>query len=624
MEHVDFMHLLRLSEQACESDAKGYRRSVWWFAVLGYAVVIVLALVAVGVLGAVAWAVATGRPGGWMIWLGLVALALLWVTVRALMTRFPAPEGYRVTPEDAPELFKAIERLRRAVKGPPIDEVVLDASFNAAILQRPRLGWLGHTNHLIIGWPLMCALEPRRLLAVIAHEYGHLRGEHGKFSAWIYRTRSAWWRLQQSYEADEGPVPWLVRGFLSWYVPRFNARTFALARQDEYEADRVAARLCRPEVVGQAWVEIEIKSRWYHEVYWPRQWQRAQKEERPDPMPHADMASGLLHGPDEAYATRALREALARLPSYDDTHPVPRDRLVALGVRPEVPTWSKAPSIALLGRAAPLAARHFDRQWWQDTRRDWEHHHRHLRTCRDRARDYRARAADLQADEWVDWAECLEQLGRDDHAALYEQALEREPGHARALLRLTIARQDTTHHETLVLAERLQARHPQHGYAACRLALDHLDRLDHTGSDLAPRDPAVRRTWRERLTHFEKLEATAWESVTATNPCEHLVGPDWTELERRYVIDELIRLREVSAAWVGGKTVPELPGRVYLVLFIQMRRTDEARGHELVQQLMESLPFPGRLLVTVVDLFVREADVRGSAAQAFYRRQRSR
>jgi hypothetical protein len=53
-----------------------------------------------------------------------------------------------------------------------------------------------------------------------------------------------------------------------------------------------------------------------------------------------------------------------------------------------------------------------------------------------------------------------------------------------------------------------------------------------------------------------------------------------------------------------------------------MRRTDEARGHELVQQLMESLPFPGRLLVTVVDLFVREADVRGSAAQAFYQRRK--
>lgn len=217
MDHVDFMHLLRLSEQACESDAKGYRRSVWWFAVLGYAVVLVLALAAVGLLAAVIWAAVSGRSGGWMLWPAPVALALLWVTARALVTRFPPPEGFRITPADAPALFNAIERLRSAVKGPLLDEVLLDASFNAAILQRPRLGWLVHTNHLIIGWPLMCALEPRRLLAVIAHEYGHLRGEHGKFSAWIYRTRSAWWRLQRSYETDKGPVPWLVRGFLAWY-----------------------------------------------------------------------------------------------------------------------------------------------------------------------------------------------------------------------------------------------------------------------------------------------------------------------------------------------------------------------------------------------------------------------
>lgn len=622
MDHVDFMHLLRLSEQACESDAKGYRRSVWWFAVLGYAVVLVLALAAVGLLAAVIWAAVSGRSGGWMLWPAPVALALLWVTARALVTRFPPPEGFRITPADAPALFNAIERLRSAVKGPLLDEVLLDASFNAAILQRPRLGWLVHTNHLIIGWPLMCALEPRRLLAVIAHEYGHLRGEHGKFSAWIYRTRSAWWRLQRSYETDKGPVPWLVRGFLAWYVPRFNARTFALARQDEFEADRVAARLCRPEVVAQAWMEVEIKSRWYHEVYWPRQWQRALKEERPDPMPHADMASALLQGPDVAYARRVLREALARLPSYDDTHPVPRDRLAALGVHPAVPAWSRTPSIALLGRAAPPVARHLDQRWWQETRRDWEHHRRHLVNCRARARDYRTRATGLRADEWVEWAECLEQLGRDDHAALYEQALERDPGHARALLRLTIARQAAVHPETLVLAERLQALHPQHGYAACRLALEHLDHLEHGRRDAGPSDPAVRRTWRERLTHFEQLEARAWASLTATHPCEHLVSPDWTELERRYVIDTLIRRRDILAAWIGGKTVPELPGRVFLVLFIQMRRPDEARGHELVQQLMESLPFPGRLLVTVVGLFVREADVRGSAAQAFYRRRK--
>lgn len=40
------------------------------------------------------------------------------------------------------------------------------------------------------------ALDRPRFLAVMAHEYGHLRSDHGQFAAWIYRTRLSWTRLE--------------------------------------------------------------------------------------------------------------------------------------------------------------------------------------------------------------------------------------------------------------------------------------------------------------------------------------------------------------------------------------------------------------------------------------------
>ena len=40
MERAEFMHLLRLSEQASQEDSARYRRGVWLFAALGYAWVI--------------------------------------------------------------------------------------------------------------------------------------------------------------------------------------------------------------------------------------------------------------------------------------------------------------------------------------------------------------------------------------------------------------------------------------------------------------------------------------------------------------------------------------------------------------------------------------------------------
>ena len=80
---------------------------------------------------------------------------------------------------------------------------------------------LHHRNHLLLGWPMLSALEPRRLFAVIAHEYGHLRGDHGKLSAWIYRTRLAWIRLSRRYREGGSPVSWVLGGFAGWYFPAF-------------------------------------------------------------------------------------------------------------------------------------------------------------------------------------------------------------------------------------------------------------------------------------------------------------------------------------------------------------------------------------------------------------------
>ncbi|AKJ31490.1 M48 family metallopeptidase [Caldimonas brevitalea] len=617
MQHVDFMHLVRLSEQACESDARAYRRSVWWFAALGYAAVIAIGLAALASLLALGWAWRQRGFSGWMVWPGLAAAALLLACTRALLIRFEAPEGFRVEPADAPRLFDALERMRRRVKGPPIDVVLIVPEFNAAAVHQPRWGLWGHTNYLLIGWPMLCSLEPRRLLTVIAHEYGHLRGEHGKFSAWVYRTRSAWARIQERYQHDDSPLSWLFSRFFAWYFPRFYARTFAMARQDEYEADRIAAELCSAEVVGQAYNEIQVKARWYDEEYWLAVWRRAALQDKPEPLPHAEMQAALLQPPPPAFAQEALRLALQRLPTYDDTHPVPRDRLAALGQKPQLPDWSQHNAVSWLGAAAARAARHFDTLWWQEMRRDWARHHEHLRRCKQRIDTLKARTAQLDADGWLEWAECFEALSGADSSAFYERALRCEPSHPEAMRGLAARRAQGADPGALDLLERLQAEHVQHGYAACSMALELLDRVQHAGHDVTAK---TRRAWRERLERFETLEAQAWQAFSSAHPCEHAVAPRLKDSERKLLTEALIRTREVEAGWVCGKQVGVMPGRAYLVLFVRLKRLDEARANAVVRRLMQLPAFAGLLQVTVVDLHVRERQMIEAGAQPLYQR----
>src|SRR3954454_6170510 len=87
----------------------------------------------------------------------------------------------------------------------------------------------------------MEALSPEEFSSVIAHELGHIGGGHGRFSAWIYRLRSTWARVMAELDSGHHLGTRPLQSFFHWYVPRFSAASFALARAHEYEADRAAA-----------------------------------------------------------------------------------------------------------------------------------------------------------------------------------------------------------------------------------------------------------------------------------------------------------------------------------------------------------------------------------------------
>ena len=154
MQQADFIHLVRESEIACEQDKTAYQRSVMRFVALGYAWVLGLLLLALAMAGWAAWRLWADGYIRFMPMLVLIsACGLLWVSLRALWSDESAIEGVSLSPQDAPGLFEALERIRKKIKGPPIDAVYLDAEFNASIQQRPRFGLLGGQYQYAHDWP---------------------------------------------------------------------------------------------------------------------------------------------------------------------------------------------------------------------------------------------------------------------------------------------------------------------------------------------------------------------------------------------------------------------------------------------------------------------------------------
>lgn len=593
MDRADFVHLVRLSEHDSADDSTGYRRGVAAFAALGYLWVIACLVLAVGIIAWVAGGLGQGGRFNVMRgWLLLFALGLLWATLRALWVRFDEPEGMVLEREDAPALFEALDRIRQKIDGPPVHRVYLDSEFNASIRQLPRFGLFGGAvNYLSVGLPLLMALDRRRLLSVLAHEYGHLRGNHGKLSAWIYRTRLSWLKLDASFQRDEGVMAFASQAFFRWYFPRFAAKTFALARQDEYEADRVAARLLGTRVVAGALTEIAIKGAWYADEFWPAHWSRAGGEEQAA-GPFGAMQAQLCAPVGAEFARVALRTALRSVSDVDDTHPVLRDRLEALDEKPRLPSWSVKSALALLADPGKWTA-YFDQQWRRTHANDWKEHHIYLSRVRERVATLAASAGRNGADEMVEWADCARRLDASvDVRGHYERALQITENHAGALRGLAQMLPASDRAARLAVLERLHESSVASRWWAARTAVAALEDPDAGGHD-----ERALKVWRERAKTAEAAEERAWEEITTTPFFSQITRHDLSDFELGELRADLVRCSAIARAWVVRKNLREFPWRRAYVVFLELPLLGDDERWQLCRQLEHTLSLPGAAFV---------------------------
>ena len=351
MTREEFFDLAQRVSAFAQQRPRRYRLAVTMFAVLGYTVLFGAMALCAGLLvfGGLSftqdwfWRTVGVNARFTIAWIGfLIGLATtLYALVRSLFVHLPAPSGLRVQRTDAPELFALIDEVVTASEAPPPHTVLLTWDFNAAVTQQPRFGWLNWwtRDYLILGVPLMAAMTPLQFKAVLAHEFGHLRGGHSRFANWVYRLRLTWDQTLARLARQRRKSAHLLARFLRWYAPRFSAYTHALARAQEFEADRWAAQVAGLPATGEAFVTLWTRAEQMQEQFWQPLHRRSTRE--------ADVPRGvsgplltLLGQPvPPEDRQRWLRAALSRVTDGTDTHPSPTERFAALGLPTTLDAW---------------------------------------------------------------------------------------------------------------------------------------------------------------------------------------------------------------------------------------------------------------------------------------------
>lgn len=286
-----------------------YRTRVLLLAGVGHVYILsVFALIAI-----VALLLARQVRGAGSLWLliklGGPFVIVAGVALRSLAIRFDPPRGRTVTRPEAPRLFETLDGLYAKLQTPSFDTVLISEAFNASATSIPRLGVIGFSrNYLELGLPLMHALSPGQLTAVVAHELGHLSRRHGRTGVWLAHVRTTWMQLLAGLEAY-GHGGFLFNRFFRWYAPRLTAYSSVLAQMMEFEADRWAVDLTSVQEMGEGLITIEVKNRYMEAVVVPETRKKALKQSAPPANVFSELVREIRRPVERERADRYLTGA---------------------------------------------------------------------------------------------------------------------------------------------------------------------------------------------------------------------------------------------------------------------------------------------------------------------------
>lgn len=605
-------------ESYAQQSPTGYRLKLAGLAALGYGYIFALLAILVGTLALLVAAIIFGSV--LFIKVAIPVAIFAWAVVRALWVRVEPPEGRGLGRAEAPELFAVLDDVRRQMGAPKIHQVLVTPDFNAAVTQVPRLGILGwQKNHLMIGLPLMMTLSPDEFRAVVAHELGHLAGNHSKFATWIYRVRMSWFRLKAQFEAS-GRSSFLINRFFNWFVPYFGAYSFVLARINEFEADRASAQVAGAQAAGRALARVHVAGSYLSETFWPSVARRNDQQPQPPRALFVDMGTQLRDSVADADAEVHLARQLERPGGLDDTHPSLARRLESLGVEAQVP----APPVetaadAFMGELRSRLLDEFNQQWFAGARQPWQRQYEQAQMGVARLEDLEDRLLQApQADPTLD-AEtladggapvgALEPVDDADEGELLELAhlIERfrQPVEA-AHLYWTILERDAAHPgANFAVGRILLNQDDPDGIEYIRRAIDADERYSVDGGYMVAgfflerEDYADAQPWIDKAEVYEQKIHEARLERDQVLPDDVFFHHGLSDEQVEALVAQLSTLPDLEKAYLVCKEVEHFPEDPIWVLGIEAGGffSPSSTGRQAVAQIAEFVRFPHETLI---------------------------
>lgn len=622
---VQFENLSRDAERELQHEPARYRLKVIALALTGYAfIAVVVGTLLTFFIASVNFVIAHHHLYGIKLLFGLGVL--LFVIFKALWIKKVLPEGIEITRTEAPELFRMLDELTTKLNT-KVDKVLVDSAHNAYVRQVAEFGFLGiYSNYLVLGMALMLTLRPEQYKGVLAHELGHLSGNHSRSKAWIYNLRIRWSQLLDEIEKDASIVffaPFYL--FFSWFSPRFSAYSLAMARAHELEADADAVKIVGAEAFTESMLVTEIYSNVIYDKFWPKVMNEAKFKAEAERTVFSAMQKHVAeHEIDDAALNKILADALNNPGSGGSTHPSLRKRLTGGLFTPVLNLPADLTNIAASAEASEVcdavrkpigvdesAARYYlgdlceslvnrlSTEWHEQIAERWKGDFEYYDSARKRIEEIDALSGDERTVDILKEKANLIHIVDDAKAArpVLREILRLKPADPSSNYNLGMSLLKDKDEEAVKLLQTAMSVQPMYTPDVCAFLVEYYE-------ELGCRNDA--QGYREKAEAFSGVLALAKKERMSVDGKSVLEPHTLTKDDINYLRRIFVHLVDINRVYAVNKHVEHLPGTPYMVLGIDMfegaigPKSEEKMA--MAQWLMQNLELPCEFCVSVFEI----------------------
>ncbi|MEM1058657.1 MAG: M48 family metallopeptidase [Verrucomicrobiota bacterium] len=545
-----------------------YQTKVWTLALICY----------LGAWLPLLLAVVFGVLVGWLTWLwtkdvywaggvGAALLVLLLVVLwRVFHVRMDLPSARWLSEKEAPELFKVIEEIRQKLGCGPLHHVGVSLDHNAFLAAIPRWGlWSWPRHYLVLGVPLLLGMPREEARAVVAHELSHLSRRHNRLGNFVWRNVQIWARLSHALGQYSGFIRRRLQRMALFFNRSLGLHASVVSRENEFEADRLAAEVTSPKAAASGLLRIEAIGRLMDRDFW-----YSIKLMRADvARPPQDILERSRQCIQEAAHNGSLQahlaSSLARRRDLFDSHPSLSERLANLHQDATVIDWTApadacetllAPAWLRLLTDAELAWQQMAHEAWQDQHLECEA----LKKTLARLRPVWDTGNFNQSLGWQFVSVCIRLYGPVASLPLLDYLILRHPRFDKALMeraRILLYLENEAGLDDLRRAMDLNHDNKPEGYDLMATFFQEHGREEEFRA-LFDRIDEMR----------ELLQLSQAERETITS-LDGIVPADIDAADREALLFQLESIPEISRAYLACKRVQHLPTRRHYVIGIQ-------------------------------------------------------